>query len=241
MIVNINKAEYFYHISFCNPSLRRSELRYYSDDILSAAIRLTDDARNRDFQRIKIALSHLDSIKPWKNRYWKYNVYVAYGKILLDDYKGYIEAFDNAVEVKTSDKDVVYYLMVNKLIKARKQVEAESLLNTIEDLFGQNKQLSALWVMLHYSNNATKKQAISSAMLTTKAGQYDIYASKILVPIYLHEGLITEALEELDTVFNVWRNNDWAKGVRYRIQQGIYDIEDDMDDKDEVGDKRQVK
>ena len=224
---SIDKAEYFYHISFCDPSLRKSELRYYSDDVLSAAIRLADDARHRDTKRIEIALSHLDSIKHWKNRYWKYNLYVAYCKVLLDDYAGYQDAFDNAVELKNGNKEIVYFLMSNKLIKARKQIEAENLLNIIEDLFGRSKQLSALWVMLRYSNNTTKKQAIDSALEITKAGQYDIYASKILVRIYLQEGLKNEALEELDTVTKVWSNNDWAKGIRYRIKLGIYDIEDD--------------
>lgn len=230
--VSIDKAEYIYHISFCNPTLRKNELQYFSDDVLSAAIKLINDTRPGDTYKLNMAMNHLESIKHWKDRYWKYNIYVAYCKILLDDYQGYQEAFDKAVSVKVKDNHVAYYLMANKLIRARKQGEAETLLNTIEDLFGESKQLSALWVMLRYSNNSTKKEAISTAKLLTKAKQYDLYASKILVRIYLHEGLVREALEELETVFNVWRNNEWAKSIKYQIQLGTYDLEENEDDED---------
>lgn len=227
---SIDKAEYFYHISFCDPKLKEKELRYFADEILTAAIALCDGSNTIEIKRINMALSHLNSIKHWRDKYWKYNLYVAYCKILLDDYQGYQEAFELAISIRKDSPIIVYLLMARKLIKARKFTEAENLLNIIEDLYGPSKQLSALWVMLRYSNNNTRREAIEKAIMLTKTQKFDIHASKILVPILLREGLTENALDELNSVLKIWNNNEWARTIKYRIQTGKYDIDNDEDD-----------
>lgn len=114
------KAEYFYHASFFNPSLKTKDVRFYSDDILSAAEELCQHP-----SYIGIALSHLQTIYPWKKGYWKYHLILAYCFMINEDYSEYCKEFELAVKTNKRQPEVSYYLMIKKLIRARKQNEVE--------------------------------------------------------------------------------------------------------------------
>ncbi|MEG0272995.1 MAG: hypothetical protein RR639_05460 [Hydrogenoanaerobacterium sp.] len=222
------KAEYFYHLSFFNPALKTKDVRFYSDDILNAAEELSEN-----MQYIDIALSHLKTIEPWKDGYWKYHLILAYCYIMNNEYMCYQQEFEKAVETNQKQPEVSYYLMIKKLIRARKQNETETLLNMAQDKYGINKQLEGLWVSYKYSNSHSKEEAIKDAIRLAKDGKYDLYCAKSIVPILIGEGCIVEAECALNTILNVWSTNSWARSVKYKLSIGAYKSQEDMEMQDD--------
>ncbi|MCL1999499.1 MAG: hypothetical protein FWG65_12110 [Turicibacter sp.] len=208
------KAEYFYHASFSNSSPKTKELIYYSNDIFNAAQELSN---NRNY--IDIALSHLETIQPWKKGYWRFHLLLAYCYIIKDRYAEYDEQFRQSIECykNKNQQYVPYFLMIRKLIHSRKLTEAEILLNEVQDKFGRDKQLDSLWIMYRYANQRTRERAVNDAVNIANNPPYDIHCVKNIVPILFREGHTKEALRAVDEILKVWSTNDWASSMKRKL------------------------
>lgn len=226
----ISKAEYLYHLSFCAPKLQfKDDLKYYANDILSAAIDLINSGE------IAIAQSHLDSIRFYQKSYdiSEFSFYYAFCHIMNNEYHPYRKLFDIAVEESKKEKDIVYYRMIDRLIKARHLTEAENLLNEVCDHYSHTRQMDALWVAYYYASKQTRGKALDMAVKLTQESAGDFYSAKILVRIYLRENMTSDALKEVEAVLNTWKSNHWAKKMHYLISTGKYqENEEDNDDLD---------
>lgn len=223
----VAKAEYLYHASFyqSHPGVREN-LKYYSNDILSAAIELINDGA------IEIGRSHLDSIRFFTNVYSlsEYNFYYAFCCIMNDEYELYRDKFQESVSEAGDKKDVVYYRMINKLLRERKLNEVENLLNEVCDQYPHTRQMDALWIDYWYSNKQTRSYAIAEALKLTKASAGDFYSAKTLVRLYLNENMTDEAIKEIDAVLAVWHSNKWANKMHRFVLSGNYKIQSEEEE-----------
>lgn len=232
----VSKAEFFYHSSFCTEKMRtKGDLRYYANDILSAAIELINSGE------IAIAKSHLSSIRFYPESYdfSEFLFYYAFCHIMNDEYSEYRHLFDDAIKYSTGNKDVLYYRMIDRLIRARYLTEAEALLNEVCERYSQTRQMDALWVAYYYASKQTRDKALDMAINLTKTSAGEFHSAKILVRIYLRENMPNEALQEVDAVLANWGNNHWAQKMHYLISTEKYKASEtdenfDEDDGQEV-------
>lgn len=174
---SVAKAEYLFHLSSSGAKLPTKEnLKYYANDILDAAIELFKNGE------IEVAESHLKLISYYKqHRNWvEFNFYYALCHIINSDYAGYHELFNQAV-AGAKKKTVLYFRMIDWLIKLRFLNEAENLLNEVGDIDSSSRQLKALWISLWYATYQTRDKAISEAQNLTKNTLGEFYSSRILV------------------------------------------------------------
>lgn len=231
----VAKAEYLYHTSFWAPKLHlKDSLKYYANDILSAAIELINNGDT------DIAQSHLDSIRFFQDSYNRseFSFYYALCHILNDEYGKFRTLFDEAVKERAGKKDVLYYRMIDRLIKTRRLSEAENLLNEVCDQYPHTRQMAALWVAYYYASKQTRPKSVAMAINLTQNSTGDFYSAKILVRIYLRENMITEAAKEVNAVLDDWPSNQWARRMHYLITTGKYkaDEDDDFDTDEEFDD-----
>lgn len=229
---SVAKAEYLYHISFSKANLSVNEnLKYYADDILSAAIELINNGE------IDIAYSHLKLIRYYNqfcNRV-EFNFYYSLCHIVDADYQGYRDLFDKAIS-ESGQKAVLYCRMIRRLIGLRILNEAETLLNEAEEMYPALRELKALRILLLYYTRQTRDQALTMARELTRNSNGDFYSARILVQIYWKEDMEQEALKEIADVLKNWPNNRWAQRMQRILTEGrledqdygFYD-EDDME------------
>ena len=90
--------------------------------------------------------------------------------------------------------------------------------------------MDALWVAYKYATNKTRNDAINAAMQLTRNSAGDFYSAKILVRIYLKEGMIDEALTEVKAVQEKWPKNRWAPKMEHIISTGKYQMDAEEDE-----------
>lgn len=230
----VSKAEYLYHLSFCTEKIHiKDDLRYYANDILSAAIELINSGET------SIAKSHLTTIRFYPESYniSEFYFYYAFCHIMDDEYDEYRKLFDKAVETSKGSKDIPYYRMIDRLIRVRYLAEAESLLNEVCDSYPHTRQMDALWVSYYYVSKQTRQQALDTAIKLTQTSAGDFYSAKILVRIYLRENLPDKALQEVDAVLGIWANNRWAQRMHHLISTNRYNMFEEDDNFDENEDE----
>lgn len=229
----VSKAEYLYHSSFCAYKPQHKEdLKYYANDIFSAAIELINNGE------IAIAQSHLASIRFYQDSYdiSEFSFYYAFCHIVNDEYTEYRNLFDDAIRYSKGKKDVLYYRMIDRLIRARYLTEAEMLLNEVCERYDHTRQMDALWVAYYYASKQTRDKALDMATKLTQTSAGDFYSAKVLVRIYLRENMSNEALQEVDAILANWGSNRWAQRMHYLITAGKYkssETEDDFDEDEE--------
>lgn len=223
----IAKAEQLFHASFSPEKIKlRENLRYYANDIFSASIDLIN------MGEVEIAHTHLDSICHFQSAFNSSEFYFYYSLcyIFSGEYDKYREFFEKAVAHRSENQDVLYYRMIDRLIKSRFLNEAENLLNEVCEKYTHTRQMDALWVAYKYATNKTRNDAINAAMQLTRNSAGDFYSAKILVRIYLKEGMIDEALTEVKAVQEKWPKNRWAPKMEHIISMGKYQMDAEEDE-----------
>lgn len=225
----IAKAEQLFHASFSPEKIKlRENLRYYANDIFSASIDLIN------MGEVEIAHTHLDSICHFQSAFNSSEFYFYYSLcyIFSEEYDKYREFFEKAVAHRSENQDVLYYRMIDRLIKSRFLNEAENLLNEVCEKYTHTRQMDALWVAYKYATNKTRNDAINAAMQLTRNSAGDFYSAKILVRIYLKERMVDEALTEVKAVQEKWPKNRWAPKMEHIISTGKYQMDAEKDEID---------